>query len=53
MAADVTLPQKGGGDIKRIGGPDPYAYVSLGQAAMRKGQKGRINLTNKKRGSKA
>ena len=43
--------QRGGGDIKRNGGPDPFSYVSLGQANIKRGA-GRVNLTNKKRGSR-
>ncbi|WWC96369.1 hypothetical protein V866_003236 [Kwoniella sp. B9012] len=45
--------KRAGGDIKRTGGPDPYSYVSLGQAGSRK-QKGgqKLNLTNKKKGSR-
>jgi len=45
--------KRAGGDIKRQNGPDPYSYVSLGQASVKKGMKGRVNLTNKKRGSRA
>ncbi|RSH79233.1 uncharacterized protein EHS24_001272 [Apiotrichum porosum] len=48
-------PKRAGGDIKKVGGPDPYSYVPIGQAAQRKGGKGnsRVNLTNKKKGSRA
>ncbi|WWC88271.1 uncharacterized protein L201_003178 [Kwoniella dendrophila CBS 6074] len=47
--------KRAGGDIKKQGGPDPYSYVSLGQAGSRKQGKGgqKINLTNKKKGSRA
>ncbi|WRT66755.1 uncharacterized protein IL334_003718 [Kwoniella shivajii] len=46
--------KRAGGDIKRNNGPDPYSYVSLGQAGSRKNGKGgnKINLTNKKKGSR-
>ena len=49
--------QRAGGDIKRVGGVDPYAYVPIGQAARKQGQgggggRGRVSLTNKKRGSR-
>ncbi|WWC63041.1 uncharacterized protein I303_105640 [Kwoniella dejecticola CBS 10117] len=46
--------KRAGGDIKRVGGPDPYSYVSLGQAGSRKQAKGgqKLNLTNKKKGSR-
>nr|XP_019045182.1 ribosomal RNA-processing protein 12 [Kwoniella bestiolae CBS 10118]OCF24112.1 ribosomal RNA-processing protein 12 [Kwoniella bestiolae CBS 10118] len=46
--------KRAGGDIKRTGGPDPYSYVSLGQAGSRKQGKGgqKLNLTNKKKGSR-
>ncbi|WVQ96562.1 hypothetical protein IAU59_003667 [Kwoniella sp. CBS 9459] len=46
--------KRAGGDIKRNNGPDPYSYVSLGQASAKKKGKGgqRINLTNKKKGSR-
>ncbi|KAK4688051.1 ribosomal RNA-processing protein 12, partial [Tremellales sp. Uapishka_1] len=41
------------GDIKKAGGPDPFSYVPIGQTARNsKNGKGRINLTNKKKGSK-
>ncbi|ORX37048.1 putative ribosomal protein [Kockovaella imperatae] len=48
---DEFRAKRGGGDIKRLGGPDPYSYVSLGQANARKGGN-RVNLTNKKKGSR-
>ncbi|WWD18835.1 hypothetical protein CI109_103290 [Kwoniella shandongensis] len=45
--------KRAGGDIKKNNGPDPYSYVSLGQASgKKKGKPGpKLNLTNKKRGS--
>ncbi|KAL1408080.1 pre-rRNA processing protein [Vanrija albida] len=46
--------RRAGGDVKKNGGPDPFSYVPIGQAAQRKGQKGqRVSLTNKKKGSRA
>lgn len=44
--------QRAGGDIKRTGGPDPYSYVPIGQAARGGSKGGRVNLTNKKKGSR-
>ncbi len=49
--------KRAGGDIKRVGGVDPYAYVPIGQAAKKLDRGGsgggrrRVSLTNKKRGS--
>lgn len=46
--------KRGKGDVKRNDGPDPYSYVPIGQAAARKDRGGhRLNLTNKKKGSRA
>lgn len=42
--------KKGKGDVKK-GGVDPYSYVPIGTAARR--GKERVNLTNKKKGSRA
>nr|ODO02374.1 ribosomal RNA-processing protein 12 [Cryptococcus depauperatus CBS 7855] len=44
--------KRGGGDIKRVDGPDPYSYVPLGQTSAKKGKKKTYNLTNKKKGSR-
>lgn len=45
--------KRAGGDVKKVGGPDPYSYVPIGQAAARyKGGKGKVSLTNKKKGSR-
>lgn len=44
--------KKGRGDVKKSAdGPDPYSYVPIGTAA-RRGGKDRVNLTNKKKGSR-
>ncbi|KDQ57624.1 hypothetical protein JAAARDRAFT_35316 [Jaapia argillacea MUCL 33604] len=42
--------KKAAGDVKKKGGPDPYAYVSLAQAAKKKGRHGtgRIGIASKK-----
>jgi ribosomal RNA-processing protein 12 len=46
--------KRGKGDVKRNDGPDPFSYVPIGQAAARKDRGGqRVNLTNKKKGSRA
>lgn len=46
--------QRGKGDVKKQGGPDPYSYVPIDQAARnKKGQQNRMSFTNKKKGSKA
>jgi ribosomal RNA-processing protein 12 len=46
--------QRGKGDVKKQGGPDPYSYVPIDQAARgKKGQQSRMSMTNKKKGSKA
>ncbi|CAK9785021.1 putative ribosomal protein [Cutaneotrichosporon oleaginosum] len=46
--------KRGKGDVKRNDGPDPFSYVPIGQAAQRKDRGGhRVNLTNKKKGSRA
>ncbi|BEI80482.1 hypothetical protein CcaverHIS002_0110110 [Cutaneotrichosporon cavernicola] len=46
--------KRGKGDVKRSDGPDPFSYVPIGQAAQRKDRVGhRVNLTNKKKGSRA
>jgi ribosomal RNA-processing protein 12 len=40
--------QKAGGDVKK-GGVDPYAYMTLSQAAKKKGGKsGRIGIAGKR-----
>ncbi|ODN76332.1 ribosomal RNA-processing protein 12 [Cryptococcus wingfieldii CBS 7118] len=49
---DEFKAKRAGGDIKRNDGPDPYSYVSLGQASGKKGGKASVNLTNKKKGSR-
>ncbi|KAL7421785.1 pre-rRNA processing protein [Cryptotrichosporon argae] len=50
---DEFRAKRAGGDIKRQGGPDPYSYVPIGQAAARRAKGGKVNLTNKKKGSRA
>lgn len=46
--------KRGKGDVKRNDGPDPFSYVPIGQAAQRKDRGGhRVNLTNKRKGSRA
>lgn len=46
--------QRAQGDVKKNGGPDPFSYVPIGQAARngRQGGGAKVNLTNKKRGSR-
>ncbi|WVR06684.1 hypothetical protein IAU60_003716 [Kwoniella sp. DSM 27419] len=44
--------KRAGGDIKRNNGPDPYSYVSLGQAGKKAKGGHKLNLTNKKKGSR-
>lgn len=44
--------RRAGGDVKRQGQADPYSYVPLNKAGKQKGPGQRVNLTNKKRGSK-
>ena len=43
----VTL-QKAGGDLKKKGGPDPYAYVPLGQAAKKRTRRNGLGLAGKR-----
>lgn len=41
------MEQKAGGDIKK-GGVDPYAYLSLSQAAKKGGRQQRIGIAGKR-----
>ncbi|KAI9442221.1 NUC173-domain-containing protein [Lactarius indigo] len=40
--------KKAGGDLKKKGGPDPYAYVSLKQAAKKRGRRNGLGLAGKR-----
>lgn len=42
-----TLPQKAGGDLKKCG-LDPYAYVSLKQAAKKANRRNRLGVAGKR-----
>ncbi|KAL7416148.1 hypothetical protein BDY24DRAFT_256844 [Mrakia frigida] len=42
-----------GGDVKRVGGPDPFAYLPLGHSGKKGGKSSSVNITGKKRGSAA
>lgn len=45
----LSLPlQKAGGDLKKKGGPDPYAYVPLGQAAKKRNRRSGLGLAGKR-----
>ncbi|KAH9047869.1 NUC173-domain-containing protein [Lactarius hengduanensis] len=39
--------KKAGGDLKKKGGPDPYAYVPLRQAAKKRGRRNGLGLAGK------
>lgn len=41
------IEQKAGGDVKK-GGVDPYAYLSLGDAAKKKGRSAKIGIAGKR-----
>jgi ribosomal RNA-processing protein 12 len=43
----VSLTQKAGGDLKK-GGLDPYAYVSLKQAAKKANRRNRLGVAGKR-----
>jgi len=40
--------KKAGGDLKKKGGPDPYAYVSLSQAAKKRNRRSGLGLAGKR-----
>jgi len=40
--------KKAGGDLKKKGGPDPYAYVPLGQAAKKRNRRSGLGLAGKR-----
>lgn len=40
--------KKAGGDLKKKGGPDPYAYVPLGQAAKKRNRRNGLGLAGKR-----
>lgn len=44
--------KRAGGDVKKQGQADPYSYVPLNKAGKQKGATQKVNLTNKKRGSR-
>jgi len=39
--------KKAGGDLKKKGGPDPYVYVSLKQAAKKRNRRNGLGLAGK------
>lgn len=54
LLSPSSLAQNAGGDVKKAGGPDPFAYVPLGHGRSKKGGKASTqNITGKKRGSAA